>query len=804
MHIDADMLERERQLELVAAGIETERQSSLLNSERMLDSVGGKSLLKLGVRSLSDTLSHWLESHADCRRKPGAYKYIEAIGHEALALLMSRCYLGLLSAAKPRLYRDAVSLFANRALLALNAKIYEEKDANAAEWLYRRLDWQAKSHIRLKMAEEVFRDESIEVTISEADKLALGTTLVEICVDTLGLHEIIIRGKGKSAMKLLRVTPKANEWLANASDMNMALESFHLPMIIPPFDWTNLEDGGYLLKSLHHSSLVRSAAPSQASIERLKSADLKQLMAAVNAVQATPWRINQDVLRVWRSLRGTGKAGMSTNETIQLPEALPLGEDGHDINREARRGLFEAINLNRAAMLTENQKERVAALMQSEGMFYYPHNCDFRGRLYPVCGVGSINPQGDDSGKALLEFAEGKALGEDGLQWLYIHAQNTWGNDKVSLQSRIDATSANLEQYLAYARDPLANEGWHEADKPFCFLAACYELLGVSLCDSPELFISHLPIALDGTCSGLQHFAGIMLDPGLAKAVNVIGSGDKPQDIYQDVVANINDMLTTLEGEEADYWRGKITRDLVKQPVMCLSYGVTLAGMKSQIVDKCKRLVYRKGQPEYTKGTLNGYAAYLADLVQLSISKVSTSAFDVMGYLKAIASANAKAESNSVDGATHWVSPIGLPVTQDYYAYDEKRINVFYDAKRIRFLCRTGAAATDAKKQKQAFSPNFIHSMDASHLMMTVLACEQASGEAMSFAMIHDSFATHCCDTGLLFEVIREQYSLIYHEDVLMHLYEGLSSTVKDVVGPPPRRGSLNLDDVQASEYLFS
>ena len=804
MHIDDAMVERERQLELLAAGIHQERQFSLLQTERMLDSVGGKSLLKLGVVALSDTLSLWLESHAECRRKPAAYKYVEALGHDALALLMARCYLGLLSAAKPKLYREAVALFANRALLALNAKIYEEKDANAAEWLYKRLDWQPKSHIRARMAEQVFLDESIEVTISEADKLSLGTTLVEICVDTLGLHEIIIRGKGTSAMKLLRVTPKADEWLANATAMNMALESFHLPMIIPPFDWTTLEDGGYLLRSLHQSTLVRSAAPSAASQVRLGNADLSRVMAAVNAVQATPWRINQDILGIWRHLRGTGKAGMSVNAQIQIPEAVPVGVEGHDVNREARRAAFEAINRNRATLLLENQKDRTAALMQSEEAFYYPHNCDFRGRLYPLCGVGAINPQGDDGGKALLEFAEGKALGEDGLQWLYIHTQNTLGNDKVSLQARIDATSAHLEQYLEYARDPLANEGWHAADKPFGFLAACYELLGVSLCASPERFISHLPIALDGTCSGLQHFAGIMLDPKLAKAVNVISSEDKPQDIYQDVVGNINAMLTTLEGEEAEYWRGKVTRDLVKQPVMCLSYGVTLAGMKAQIADKCKRLVYRKGQLEYANGFLNPYSTYLADLVLASINKVSTSAFDVMDYLKAVAKANAKAKPNSIDGATHWVSPIGLPVTQDYYAYDVKRVNVFYDAKRIRFICRTGAEATDAKKQVQAFSPNFIHSLDASHLMMTVLACEQARGEAMSFAMIHDSFATHCCDTPLLFEIIREQYSLIYQEDVLVHLHDSLSDTVKAVVGPPPARGSLNLEDVQASEYLFS
>ena len=86
-------------------------------------------------------------------------------------------------------------------------------------------------------------------------------------------------------------------------------------------------------------------------------------------------------------------------------------------------------------------------LLLEEEELYFPHNLDFRGRIYPLAGRGAINPQGDDSGKAMLKFARGMRLGEEGVPWLFIHAQNVWGNDKINLQSRIDATQENLDDY---------------------------------------------------------------------------------------------------------------------------------------------------------------------------------------------------------------------------------------------------------------------------------------------------------------------------------------------------------------------
>lgn len=43
-------------------------------------------------------------------------------------------------------------------------------------------------------------------------------------------------------------------------------------------------------------------------------------------------------------------------------------------------------------------------------------------------------------------------------------------------------------------------------------------------------------------------------------------------------------------------------------------------------------------------------------------------------------------------------------------------------------------------KQKNAFPPNFIHSLDSSHMMLTSLHCERAG---ITFVSVHDCYWTH-------------------------------------------------------------
>lgn len=48
----------------------------------------------------------------------------------------------------------------------------------------------------------------------------------------------------------------------------------------------------------------------------------------------------------------------------------------------------------------------------------------------------------------------------------------------------------------------------------------------------PSSYVSHLPVHMDGSCNGLQHYAALGRDVAGGQAVNLLPS-DKPQDVYK-------------------------------------------------------------------------------------------------------------------------------------------------------------------------------------------------------------------------------------------------------------------------------
>ena len=62
----------------------------------------------------------------------------------------------------------------------------------------------------------------------------------------------------------------------------------------------------------------------------------------------------------------------------------------------------------------------------------------------------------------------------------------------------------------------------------------------------------------------------------------------------------------------------------------------------------------------------------------------------------------------------------------------------------------TKATQTDPvnrRKQLQGFPPNFIHSLDASHMLLSALAVPRKV--VLTFAAVHDSFWTHAGDVDM-------------------------------------------------------
>jgi DNA-directed RNA polymerase len=396
---------------------------------------------------------------------------------------------------------------------------------------------------------------------------------------------------------------------------------------------------------------------------------------------------------------------------------------------------------------------------------YFPHRLDFRGRVY-AAGT-TLHPQGPDECRALLEFADGKPLGERGVFWLGVHGANLFGNDKVSLEDRYAWASRYSDTATRIASDPLTHREWTEADKPWSFLAWCFEwgnMLSPPDGGDPAYFVSHMPIALDGTCNGLQHYAAMLRDEIGGRAVNLV-PGDKPNDVYADVAGVVAAKLFVLSNTVSPeqwmherLWQTGIDRTITKRPVMVLPYGGTYKSCHEYTAQALReRVNVREAFGE------DGHKAThaLAKLVWESIGEVVVKAREGMSWLQSVARARAKAGQ-----AVQWTTPSGFVVMQAYRDSTGNRIKTRFSGGLIFFRDHTPGTTPDENRQALAVAPNFVHSLDASALMLTVCHCLEQG--VTSFAMIHDSYGTHAADTDLLAFRLRAAFVQMYMEhDVL-------------------------------------
>ena len=79
--------------------------------------------------------------------------------------------------------------------------------------------------------------------------------------------------------------------------------------------------------------------------------------------------------------------------------------------------------------------------------------------MYPI--PPHLNHIGADLSRGLLEFSEGKPLG-DGFKWLKIHLANKMGKDKLKMQDRINYVDENHEMIMKCAEKPMEYKNWIE------------------------------------------------------------------------------------------------------------------------------------------------------------------------------------------------------------------------------------------------------------------------------------------------------------------------------------------------------
>lgn len=656
-----------------------------------------------------------------------------------------------------------------------------------------------------------------EWTTQEA--ITVGEIMVQLVLENTGLiaKTWVKDGYGESK-QILTITPEAAVWIQNMHREAELLSPIFLPMVVKPNEWTTPSDGGYL--TLSRDTMIHSH--NKNFISQLEDMKMDEVYKTINTLQNVPWKLNAEVYNVASYLWEIGGdvAGLPRREKPELPEKpidFPYHLEKDDpafIAWKAEH--YEAwVEWKRAAKQTyiesiKDEGQRILVAQQlwmaeryvNEEEFYFPYFFDWRGRVYST--VSMLSPQANDLGKAMLQFAEGKPLGDSGVKWLKIHLANTFGVDKVSFEERIRWVEEHQIHILQCAADPISCQYWTDADSPFSFLAACFEYAGYT--NQGKYYVSHLPIAMDGSNNGLQHFSTMLRDPIGGKATNVIPS-DTPQDIYMEVVKAVNEELAlrVLENKKmnqltyeahAEWWSGKINRSLVKRNVMTVPYSVTLRGMVGQLLQE-----YKKQGLEDGSGEAYERCKYLANIVYDAIGKTVVAARQAQDWLKEVAKL-AAGEGLPL----YWKTPAGFVVCQDYLVQTEKRVDTEFGSIRIRRRYKGNTNKRDKTKMAAGISANMVHSMDAAHLMKVV---NRASDEVItSFALIHDSYGVHPSEVDTLHRLLREEFINLYQGDWLeefeRQLTEQLPADVVALFPERPRLGSLDIESVKDSRYFFA
>jgi DNA-directed RNA polymerase len=643
---------------------------------------------------------------------------------------------------------------------------------------------------------------------SVEDQVKVGVWLLEVLVKATGLFRAPVHSKNGEKRRLLVVTDECMKWIKDSLDKASLFCPVRLPMVVPPAPWTGSRGGGYLTDCGGALALVKTR--NKAYLAGLDDVHMPQVYDAINAIQSTAWQINGPVLDVALALWAEGRpvAGLPNRDPDPIP-AQPAEYEGrmHECKKE-RPDLYKPWALKAAATYDGNAKLfskrlstqarlNTASKFRSFDAIYFPHELDFRGRIYPA--PAHLSPQGDDLSKALLRFSSGKTMGARGFWWLRVHLANCFGVDKVAFEERVAWTEAHMDDLLESAVDPIGGSRfWTQADDPFLALAACFELAGY-LAD-PVGFQTHISIPMDGSCNGLQNFSALLRDAVGGKATNLMPS-TRPADIYSEVSREVSLQVckdATQGNVYALAWEGKITRKIVKQPVMTLPYGATKSGMRSQIE---AALLKNLGRDLFPTNETWAACTYLADATYDCIGRVVIAARTAMDWLRDVAKLTA-----SEDYPIHWTTPVGLPVLQDYRVVDAKRIQVFIDGKKGNIFVNAEGTKLDKKRQSSGVSPNFIHSLDAAHLMRTVNLL--VDNGVRSFAMIHDSYGVHACDTDLLHVAIREAFIEQYERNVLGEFMDEIAAQIAPEMAaqlpPLPPAGTLELASVREARYFFA
>ena len=597
-------------------------------------------------------------------------------------------------------------------------------------------------------------------------KVKVGIFLLDCLCEVSGWFERDLERKGRKTFAVL----KPSQLLIKHHDeiMRMAelFSPLAKPMLIPPRNWHALQDGGYYLNDLtRNHQLIRRGGPT------LIQGEIPYEF--LNKIQQVSYKLNPFIVGVAEELEERGISVGKFRPVMQ--HEIPPKPFDIDTNEESRRKWKTAKKISLELQAAEVRKScRTRMTMEvvrefKDKVYFIPWSFDYRGRAYPIPSL--LTPQDTDFGKSLILFNEGVKITKKGMDWIKFQLATTYGLDKATMQERLEWVdkAENYELVQRVWRDPIDNiADWEHADEPWLFLAACNEFCELHFEHRSH---THLPVAVDATCSGLQILAGLAKDASTARMVNVIGS-DKPQDAYATIASR---SIDAIPDRLKPHWDRKVT----KRCVMTIPYNAKPFSNRSYIRDAFKDKDVEVDKDELT---------LCVSAVRGAMDKVVPGAMRVMKWIEQEISRAIKAGAQEI----RWVTPSGFIVKQRLMKTAKNRIESQLMGS-IKVSIAGAETGVDLKHHKNATAPNLIHSLDASLLHLAVMDVN------FPIALIHDSVLCRATDMCTLSTLVRKTYMTLFAE------HEPLNDFALAIGAEeqPPIIGDLSPEAVIDSQYFF-
>lgn len=605
----------------------------------------------------------------------------------------------------------------------------------------------------------------------------VGNWLLMSMNDVTGWIERRTKRTGKKTHSVIGYT---REFLSHRDTILAAAESLAFcqwPMLCPPVDWTNDQNGGYLTESVRQANpLVRRVS----KVARLKQGEIP--LAMLNSLQHQAYRVNRGVMEVAETLYqqriSVGK--FKQDSPIEVAPYLGADDDDEALKEWKRqRRTAEDFNAQLSQKNWRTTEVMYVARKYKDDVFWMPASFDYRGRVYFL--NTALNPQGTDFDKSLLYFDKEGPVNE---WWLAFQVANTYGKDKETMEDRIKWTRGNLSLVSQVATDPLGSIGvWGHKDvaEPWCFLAACLEYHACVIAKTKQA--SGLPVGIDATCSGLQHLSAMTLDGGAAAMVNVVPT-PKPADCYREVAERAKKYIDA----KFHLW---MNRKVTKRAVMTTPYGVTMSSARGYIKEQLEKQLKDDPRKEelYQPGVLS---SLVKGIFNEAIPDVIPGPVHVMAWLKSSAGKILDSGQESIK----WTTPSGFVVNQDLQKSRQIRVDTrIMGGARINIWVGDGfTGEPDRAHHKSAIAPNVVHSLDASLLHLTFAFWERP------FTVIHDCVLGRSCDMDQLGADIRMHFAEMYKAPVMEDWARQVGVSLPEGL----IKNTLDIETVNQSEYFFS